>query len=274
MKRFFGLGVAAIAGIALTVLLSNIGGSPTTANAAAGPAISPGTVSGNVVNVNVGVSANPWQAYNIHVTTSLSAGVSLTSIAGANGPLLAWDIPIDQALHARATHDFWLTFDAMRFSGTLGRESALGITALLGLVWLWQRHWHRLSLLLIGVIGGNLWFEVLSGFFGRHRPVFADPLDPLPGPGFPSGHSMTSMLLYGLILVLLLPRLASWRWRLLAALDAALIVLLVGFSRLYMGAHYPTDVLGGYAFGLAWGALVYTSLELWQRRRAQPHSAV
>ncbi len=189
-----------------------------------------------------------------------------------NGPLLAWDVPIDQALHARATHDFWLTFDAMRFSGTLGRESALGITVLLGLFWLWKRHWHTLSMLLIGVIGGNVWFEVLSGFFGRHRPVFPDPLDPLPGPGFPSGHSMTAMLLYGLILILLLPRLHSWRWRLLAALDALLIVLLIGFSRLYMGAHYPTDVLGGYAFGLAWGALVYTGLELWQRRRSAGRS--
>ena len=191
-----------------------------------------------------------------------------------NGPLLAWDVPIDQALHARATHDFWLTFDVMRFGGTLGRETALGITVLLGLFWLWKRHWSALSMLLVGVIGGNIWFEVLSGFFGRHRPVFPDPLDPLPGPGFPSGHSMTAMLLYGLILILLLPRLSSWRWRLLAVLDAVLIVLLIGFSRLYMGAHYPTDVLGGYAFGLAWGALVYTGLELVQRRRSAPHRAV
>ena len=189
-----------------------------------------------------------------------------------NGPLLAWDVPIDQALHARATHDFWLTFDVMRFGGTLGRETALGITVVLGLFWLWKRHWHTLSMLLVGVIGGNIWFEVLSGFFGRHRPVFPDPLDPLPGPGFPSGHSMTAMLLYGLILILLLPRLSSWRWRLLAVLDAVLIVLLIGFSRLYMGAHYPTDVLGGYAFGLAWGALVYMALELFQRRRAAQRS--
>ena len=185
-----------------------------------------------------------------------------------NGPLLAWDLPIDQALHAHATHDFWLSFDVMRFSGTLGRETALVITVGLGLIWVWKRHWQALSMLLIGVIGGNIWFEVLSGFFGRHRPVLADPLDPLPGPGFPSGHSMTATLLYGLILILLLPRLSSWRWRLLAVLDAMLIVLLVGYSRLYMGAHYPTDVLGGYAFGLAWGALVYTSLELLQRRRS------
>ena len=185
-----------------------------------------------------------------------------------NGPLLAWDVPIIQALHVRATHGSWLDFYAMRFSGTLGRETAFGITVLLGLYWLWKRHWHTFSMLLIGVIGGNIWFEVLSGFFGRHRPVFPDPLDPLPGPGFPSGHSMTAMLLYGLILYLLLPRLASWRWRLLAVLDAVLIMLLVGYSRLYMGAHYPTDVLAGYAFGLAWGGLVYTGLELYHRHRS------
>jgi len=88
-----------------------------------------------------------------------------------NGPLLAWDQPIDQALHARATHDFFVTFDLMRFSGALGREIALGLTILLGAIWLLKRHWQALSMLLIGVIGGNIWFEVLSGFFGRHRPV-------------------------------------------------------------------------------------------------------
>jgi len=191
-----------------------------------------------------------------------------------NGPLLAWDVPISQALHVRATHDFWLDFDAMRFSGTLGQETAVGIIVLLGLYWLWKRHWHAFSMLLIGVIGGTIWFEVLSGFFGRHRPVFSDPLDLLPGPGFPSGHSMTAMLLYGLILYLLLPRLPSWRWRLLAGLDAVLIVLLVGFSRLYMGAHYPTDVLGGYTFGLAWGALVYTGMELYHQHRSVPRRQV
>ena len=184
-----------------------------------------------------------------------------------NGPLLGWDMPIDQALHAFATHNSWLGFDAMRFSGTLGRETALGITVLLVLVFLWKRHWRELSMLLIGVLGGNGWFEVLSHFFGRHRPVFSDPLNPpLPGPGFPSGHSMTTMLLYGLIVYLLLPHLTSRRWRLLAALDAALIILLVGFSRLYMGDHYPTDVVAGYSFGLAWGALVYTSEELFHKR--------
>jgi undecaprenyl-diphosphatase len=190
------------------------------------------------------------------------------------GPVLAWDLPIIQALHAYAIHDSRLGFDAMRFSGTLGRETAAVITVLLILFWLWKRHWHELSMLLVGVIGGNIWFEILSNLFARHRPVFPDPLDPLPGPGFPSGHSMTGTLLYGLILYLLLPRLPSLGWRLLAAIDALLIVLLIGFSRLYMGAHYPTDVLGGYAFGLAWGGLVYTTLEVFRQRRSARQSVM
>lgn len=126
-----------------------------------------------------------------------------------NGPLLAWDLPIDQALHARATHDFFVTFDLMRFNGFVGHELATAIVILLALIWLWKRNWSSLGMALIGVIGGNIWFEVLSGFFQRHRPVWADPLDPLPGPGFPSGHSMTAVLLFGLILLLLLPRLSS-----------------------------------------------------------------
>jgi undecaprenyl-diphosphatase len=187
-----------------------------------------------------------------------------------NGPLLAWDLPISRALHTYATHDSRLGFDAMRFTGTLGRETAAVITVVLLLYWLWKRHWHELSMLVLGVIGGNIWFEVLSNFFARHRPVFPDPLNPpLPGPGFPSGHSMTGMLLYGLILYLLLPRLPSMGWRLLATIGALAIVLLIGFSRLYMGDHYPTDVLGGYAFGLAWGGLVYTTLEVYRARRSR-----
>jgi undecaprenyl-diphosphatase len=186
-----------------------------------------------------------------------------------HGPLLAWDMPIDQAFHSYAVQDSALGLQVMLIFGALGQELAVVLMFLLGGYWLWKRHWYEISMLLLGVTGGNVWFVVLSTAFARQRPVFADPIIPaLPGPGFPSGHCMTAMLLYGLILVLLLPRLSSWRWRLLAVFGMLLIVLLVGLSRLYMGAHYPTDVLGGYAFGLAWGALVYTAIELFRQHRA------
>lgn len=190
----------------------------------------------------------------------------------ANGSLLGWDSPIDQALHIRATHDTPIVVEIMRFCGALGQNIAVLFVTLIGLYWFFKRYWYELGMLLIGVSGGTLWFVVISNMIGRHRPVFPDPLESIPGPGFPSGHSITSMLFYGLILYLLLPHLSSWRWRFVAVLDAALIILLVGFSRLYFGSHYPTDVLGGYTFGLTWGALVYTCIELYRKHRSVRHT--
>jgi undecaprenyl-diphosphatase len=186
-----------------------------------------------------------------------------------NGPLLAWDVPIDQALHQRVVQASPLVLDLIKIAGALGRETAVILTVILALYWLVRRHWRPFTLLLAGVIGGEILFEILSRLFGRHRPVFADPLDHLSGPGFPSGHSQTAVLLYGLLFYLLLPRLRSTRARLLAGLAAVVIALLIGFARLLIGDHYLTDVLAGYSVGLIWGGLIYTGLELtFARRRA------
>jgi len=198
-------------------------------------------------------------------------GVLAVSVA-THGPLLAWDEPIAQAMHIRATHDFWVDFNAMVFTGTLGRETAVIITVALGAIWLFTRHWRELSMLLVGVVGGNEWFELLSNWFGRHRPVFADPIHVIPNPGFPSGHSIAAVTLYSLLLYLIWPHLKSMGWRVLAVVDTLAVMLLIGYSRLYMGDHYPTDVLGGYAFGLLWGGLVYTGLDLFFKRRAKAHA--
>ena len=217
--------------------------------------------------------ARPWLARKPGwgIAAMLVGAVMFTLIAlnvRSNGPLLAWDVPVAEALHRRATQDSDILRKAAIFMSTWGRETAAIIVAVLAVYFLWRRRWRLLSLLVIGVLGGNTWFEVLSRLFARHRPVFPDPLDPLPGPGFPSGHSMTSMLLYSLILYLVLPRLPRGLWRVLASAATVALVLLIGFSRLYLGSHYLTDVFGGYSFGLFWGGLVYTSLEVFYARRA------
>lgn len=191
----------------------------------------------------------------------------------SNGPLLAWDKPMSDALHFRATHDFWLDFDAMTFVGTLGRETAVIITIALGVIWFFRRMWRALSMLLLGVVGGNIWFELLSNWIGRHRPVFADPIHIIPNPGFPSGHSIAAVALYGLLLFFWWPRFKSNGWRALAVVDTIALVALIGYSRLYMGDHYPTDVLGGIAFGLFWSALVYTTISVVAAQRAKARAA-
>lgn len=197
-------------------------------------------------------------------------GITVFSVLAFNvvtdGPLLAWDKPFVLALNERATQDNEFTVDAMRFSGDLGTYFATVIGLLVALYFIKKRYFHEFAMLMVGVLGGAGWFYLLSRFFGRQRPVLPEVLDPIHVPGFPSGHSMTAMLLYGLLLYLVYPHLKSPGWRLVAIFDAVMLIILVGFSRLYMGSHYPTDVLAGYAFGLAWGALVYTTIELYRQR--------
>lgn len=178
------------------------------------------------------------------------------------GPLLQWDIPISQALHVPARHGPWLLLQAMRFGSFLGREMAIILTAIFGVYWFGNRRWRELTMILVGTGGGELMFETLSRFFNRPRPYFPDPIDPLPGPGFPSGHSISAVILYGLLAYLIVPQLAQHGKRLAVILLTLLVMVYIGFSRVYIGNHYLTDVLAGYSLGIAWFGLAYTLVEL------------
>jgi undecaprenyl-diphosphatase len=100
----------------------------------------------------------------------------------------------------------------------------------------------------------------------RPRPSLVDPVATASGQSFPSGHSMESLAVYGALLFVCLPLLPRNR-RALAVSAAGVLVLLIGFSRLALGVHYITDVLGGYALGAAWLLL---SSAVFDIRRAGP----
>ena len=133
-----------------------------------------------------------------------------------------------------------------------------------------RKWWYPLLLLTLAVGGGSLLNILLKHFFHRQRPVLENPLLTLTSFGFPSGHTMGSTLFYGVLAVFVAQSVPTWRRRVLAFWIAALAVALVGLSRIYLGAHYLTDVVGAVAVGLAWLAFCWTGVETLRKWRGRP----
>ncbi len=122
---------------------------------------------------------------------------------------------------------------------------------------------HRYSalLLLIATLGGEVLNTILKAHFDRPRPqVFAWATTAFDS-SFPSGHAMNSVIVYGTV-AYLAARLQKTRLaRNITRTIALTLVLLISFSRVYLGVHYPSDVLAGVTIGLAWAAFCMASLE-------------
>ncbi len=142
--------------------------------------------------------------------------------------------------------------------------TALGSGAVLALVtlgvagYLLLRRQHRtLVLLIVATFGGALLSLLLKSLFSRPRPPFASEEVYVLTSSFPSGHSMLSAAVY-LTLGALLARTSNrYRHKVYFLGVAAVITGLIGFSRVYLGVHYPTDVLAGWGFGLIWALLFW-----------------
>ncbi|MGY4690830.1 phosphatase PAP2 family protein [Salibacterium sp. K-3] len=133
----------------------------------------------------------------------------------------------------------------------------------------YRRKWWRLLYFAVAMIGISILTKVLKLTFERERPDLLEQFDGT-GFSFPSGHSTGPMVFYG-FLVYLIARSAlshTAKWLLNSVL--VLLILLVGFSRVYLNVHYVTDVIGGLALGLCWLVVCLLILEftLWRRRRA------
>jgi undecaprenyl-diphosphatase len=98
----------------------------------------------------------------------------------------------------------------------------------------------------------NEWVKILVH---RQRPFVAGPFVDWSGYSFASGHTIGATLLYGQLLLLILPCLKARHWRLLSVFSALSLIALVGFSRIALGAHFLTDVLAAILFGIIWLAL-------------------
>lgn len=148
-------------------------------------------------------------------------------------------------------------------------HSTLGITLMTVAVsiYLWRRQLrHWVFIFVLTVYSGVLLNLLLKSIFHRARPHFADPILTLSSPSFPSGHTMTATVFYGTLCAIVISRVSGWRRRGFSIIVAIFLIALVGFSRIYLGAHYLSDVLGAMAEGAAWLALCLTATDTWRRR--------
>jgi membrane-associated phospholipid phosphatase len=140
------------------------------------------------------------------------------------------------------------------------------ITLAVILILVLRKHWYGLLAIVLTVPGGMLLHHLIQVIVHRHRPFRHSEFLDLGGYSFPSGHTMAATLLYGLLAVFAILAWKGWHWRILAILGAVVAICLVGFSRIALGAHYLSDVLGAIAGGTSWLILCIMVVE-WTRRR-------
>lgn len=163
-------------------------------------------------------------------------------------------------LHGRATEP--LT-DVFRAITRLGNFITLFAVTLVAVVIFWRRR-ERIdaAFVALAALGAQVLSTGMKLGFRRDRPFFPDPLATESTFSFPSGHALVSLAVYGSIALVLARRLTSRIQRALLLGATALLVIAIGFSRLYLGVHFLSDVLAGYAAGAAWLAFLYVVLEV------------
>jgi undecaprenyl-diphosphatase len=147
----------------------------------------------------------------------------------------------------------------------LGNPSVLLVASLLlAALLLWQKRRAETATLVIAAIGALGLNTVLKALFARSRPALWQRTVEVNFYSFPSGHAMLSLVVFGVVGYLLAARIP--RWRVAIAISTVLLVCAIGFSRLYFGVHWPTDIVAGYAAGTVWLMACLLSLEIWKRR--------
>jgi undecaprenyl-diphosphatase len=207
---------------------------------------------------------------------ALLVAVALWVFAEVAEEVLEGDpIPFDEALlhllrqpgdPTRPIGPGWLVEVALEVTA-LGSGSVLLLVllAVVGYLAL-EARWRELWFVVMAAVGGAAISSGVKWLVGRPRPVALIPLVHPDSPSFPSGHAMLAAVVYltlGALLARFVPR---RRVKAFFVTAAMILVFLVGVTRVYLGVHYPSDVLGGWSAGLAWALVCWLVALALQRR--------
>ena len=218
-----------------------------------------------------------WLSPEGYLGLHLVVGFLVAVLAGWGfGRIAGWVFGSETTLHA----DRWAQEVAarwrspaltafMRFVTHFGKLWVLTVLSLsVGGALLWARSHRRLYAFAATVVGGAILNPALKEVYRRARPSGIDWLGTAHGYSFPSGHAMGATLLFGsLAYVIYFSIDHSRRLRVLAVTLCGLLTLVIGMSRVYLGVHYLSDVVAGFAAGLCWLAVCLSGTEAWVRWR-------
>jgi undecaprenyl-diphosphatase len=160
----------------------------------------------------------------------------------------------------------WWSAEMARDITALGGATVLSIMTTLVVGYLLIRRAHAtVVLVLVAMLGGYGLSNFFKNFFERPRPSIVPHLAEVVSASFPSGHSMVSSVMYLTLGSLLARTVARRREKVYFVGASIMLTFLIGLSRVYLGVHYPTDVLAGWSAGIAWALLCWTAAYWLQR---------
>ena len=201
------------------------------------------------------------------LTAAMLLGALTWHVEGATGPMAAELFASDWVATLQSEA---LSAQMRGFHELQGKLVAVAIV--LGLIALaWRRQWRDLITLFTMVPLGMLANSGFKLLVERPRPGLLAAVE-THGFSYPSGHTVAITLFFGYLLLQTFRGTSRWPWRMLALAGALVLVATAGFSRVYLGAHHPGDVVASLLFGVAWLGMCLTA-EQWLGRSARPAAA-
>ncbi|MFI0944138.1 phosphatase PAP2 family protein [Streptomyces sp. NPDC021020] len=201
-------------------------------------------------------------------------GLVLVLVEAHWGPLRRVDSGAADTLHRRALHhQGWTDGLAFVSNHILSPGTLRTAVALLTLWLLHRRAWRLAAWSAVTALASALTGTLVKAVVERARPALPDPVAHAPGYSFPSGHAMTATTSFAIFLLVLLPLVPRAAHR-LCWLTSAVAVVGVGFTRVALGVHWCSDVIGGWLLGLTVVAATAWAFEAWRSDAHRPAAAV
>jgi undecaprenyl-diphosphatase len=206
-----------------------------------------------------------WIAMAVMLVATVVFALIAEDVA-TRDPMMQQDLQVSVWLHTHGSPVFSAFLLAVS-----QLHSTIGITVmtLVVAIYLWRhgdRYW--VASLVLAVPGGMLLNVALKQVFQRARPVWDDPLLTLASNSFPSGHAAGATLFYGFLAAYMIWRMKHAAARALAVTGCVLMILLVSFSRVYLGVHFLSDVLAAISLSTAWLVLSLIAVRAVAKRRS------